>query len=240
MKIIIKENKNEVANYVALLIKELINKKPDAVLGLATGSTPIPTYQKLIDFYNNKEIDFSKVKSINLDEYVGIPITNNQSYDFFMKKNLFNKINIKPENTYLPKGYGDMETNLKEFKDKINHLNPVDLQLLGIGLNGHIGFNEPPAYINLKSRIVDLDPITIKSNSRFFKNINDVPTKAITMGIYEIFSAKLIVLIATGEEKAQIINDIINKEIQKNNPASFLKLHNNTIIVLDKKAAKLL
>ncbi len=240
MKIIIKENKREVANYVAFLIKELINKKPDAVLGLATGSTPIPTYKKLIEFYNNKEIDFSKVKSINLDEYIGIPITNNQSYDFFMKKNLFNEINIKPENTYLPKGYGDMEKNLNEFQDKINHLSPVDLQLLGIGLNGHIGFNEPPAYINLKSRIVDLNPITIKSNSRFFENINDVPTKAITMGIHEILSAKLIVLMATGEEKAKIINDIINKEIQKNNPASFLKLHNNVIIVLDKKAAKLL
>lgn len=241
MNILICENYDEISTVASNIICDEINKNPNIVLGLATGSTPIGTYNKLIQYYNNNLVDFSKVKSFNLDEYYNLSKSNEQSYDFFMRKHLFNHININLENTHIPNGLTkNIENECIEYDKLILENGGIDLQLLGIGSNAHIAFNEPSDTFKMGTSLVNLTESTINANSRFFKNIDDVPTKAISMGIGSIFKAKKIILLASGKSKAKAIYDTIYGDIDPNIPSSILKLHNNVTLILDKDSASML
>lgn len=211
--------------------------KPDCVLGLATGSTPIGTYKQLIDWYNKGDLDFSEVKTVNLDEYKGLSRDNDQSYYYFMYNNLFKHINIKLENTNVPNGTEpDSEKECSRYDDVINSLGGADLQLLGLGHNGHIGFNEPDDTFAKTTHCVDLQESTIEANKRFFADINDVPRQAYTMGIKTIMQAKKILLVVSGEDKAEILREVLTGPITPKVPASILQLHNDVIVVADEAA----
>lgn len=237
MKVIIANNSLEASKMVSDLIKEEIKNKNDSVIGLATGSTPIKVYSNLIENYKNGEIDFSETITFNLDEYIDLEKENKNSYYSFMNKNLFDHINIDKNNTYIPNGNSkDLEKECKDYDRKIDEKGGIDLQLLGIGRNGHIAFNEPGSDFELKTRIVDLSYETIKDNSRNFENIDDMPKKAITMGIASIMKAKKIILLALGESKKDALEKLICGEVDKNLPASILQKHSNVYIIADKEA----
>ena len=208
------------------------------MLGLATGSTPVETYRKMIELYNEGQMDFSKVKSYNLDEYVGLGPEHECSYRYFMQEQLFNHINIRPENTFVPSGVAD---NLDQvglaYDEAVRAAGGVDLQLLGIGNNGHIGFNEPDDHFTSATHVVNLTESTIKANTRFFKSESEVPRQAISMGVGTIMSARKILLLALGEAKAQAVRDTVKGHITPRVPASVLQLHPNAIILLDEAAA---
>lgn len=232
MKVIKVKNYQEVSEKAAYLIAAQIQLKPDCVLGLATGSSPIGTYDKLIEWYNQGILDFSAVKSVNLDEYVGLDGTHEQSYRYFMNTHLFDKVNIDKNNTYVPNGMADdLEQFGKDYDALIEQMGGIDLQLLGIGNNGHIGFNEPADCFVAGTHVATLKESTIKANKRFFASEADVPTKAITMGIKAIMQAKKIVLIANGSAKAEIIEKALAGEITPEIPASILKLHKDCTII---------
>lgn len=238
MKVIIAKDGNKVGMKVAAEIINLLKEKKDAVLGLATGGTAEVVYPHLIKSYNKKEIDFKKVKTINLDEYKGLDGKNEQSYRYFMDKNLFEHVNIEKKNTFVPKGIGDKEKNLKEFNDKINKL-PRDLQLLGVGPNGHIAFNEPNDILHADALCVKLDAKTIKANSRYFKSEKQVPKEAFSMGMGGILKAKKIVIAAIGKNKASAIKELLlNDKITTKCPVTFLKLHSDVTVVIDETIAK--
>ena len=238
MKVIIAKDGNKVGMKVAAEIINLLKVKKDAVLGLATGGTAEAVYPHLIKSYNKKEIDFKKVKTINLDEYKGLDEKNEQSYRYFMDKNLFEHVNIEKKNTFVPKGIGDKEKNLKEFNDKINKL-PRDLQLLGVGPNGHIAFNEPNDILHTDALCVKLDAKTIKANSRYFKSEKQVPKEAFSMGMGGILKAKKIVIAAIGKNKASAIKELLlNDKITTKCPVTFLKLHSDVTVVIDETIAK--
>ena len=238
MKVIIAKDSNKVGMKVAAEIINLLKVKKDAVLGLATGGTAEAVYPHLIKSYNKKEIDFKKVKTINLDEYKGLDGKNEQSYRYFMDKNLFEHVNIEKKNTFVPKGIGDKEKNLKEFNDKINK-NPRDLQLLGVGANGHIAFNEPNDFLHSDALCVRLDKKTIKANSRYFKSEKQVPKEAFSMGMGGILKAKKIVIAAIGKNKASAIKELLSHDkITTKCPVTFLKLHNDVTVIIDKEIAK--
>lgn len=238
MKVIIAKDSNKVGMKVAAEIINLLKVKKDAVLGLATGGTAEAVYPHLIKSYNKKEIDFKKVKTINLDEYKGLDGKNEQSYRYFMDKNLFEHVNIENKNTFVPKGIGDKEKNLKEFNDKINK-SPRDLQLLGVGANGHIAFNEPNDFLHSDALCVRLDKKTIKANSRYFKSEKQVPKEAFSMGMGGILKAKKIVIAAIGKNKASAIKELLlNDKITTKCPVTFLKLHNDVTVVIDEEIAK--
>lgn len=238
MKVIIAKDSNKVGMKVAAEIINLLKVKKDAVLGLATGGTAEAVYPHLIKSYNKKEIDFKKVKTINLDEYKGLDGKNEQSYRYFMDKNLFEHVNIEKKNTFVPKGIGDKEKNLKEFNDKINK-NPRDLQLLGVGANGHIAFNEPNDFLHSDALCVRLDKKTIKSNSRYFKSEKQVPKEAFSMGMGGILKAKKIVIAAIGKNKASAIKELLSHDkITTKCPVTFLKLHNDVTVIIDEEIAK--
>ena len=238
MKVIIAKDSNKVGMKVAAEIINLLKVKKDAVLGLATGGTAEAVYPHLIKSYNKKEIDFKKVKTINLDEYKGLDGKNEQSYRYFMDKNLFEHVNIEKKNTFVPKGIGDKEKNLKEFNDKINKF-PRDLQLLGVGANGHIAFNEPNDFLHSDALCVRLDKKTIKANSRYFKSEKQVPKEAFSMGMGGILKAKKIVIAAIGKNKASAIKELLlNDKITTKCPVTFLKLHNNVTVIIDEEIAK--
>lgn len=224
------------------MIEEVIVSKQNPVIGLATGSTPIGAYNELVDRYKRKQLDFSKVTSFNLDEYYGLDPSNHQSYRYFMDSNLFNHINISKEKTHVPNGLVNNPNGYgREYDELIEEHGGIDIQLLGIGRNGHIAFNEPADELRLSTHLVDLTEDTIEANSRFFESKEEVPTKAITMGMGTILKAKKIVLMAEGEQKAKIMADLISKDqISTKLPASFLRLHRDFTIVLDSKAAKYL
>lgn len=231
MKVIICKSKEEIASLVSDKVINLVKEKPNCILGLATGSTPIETYKQIIS--KGKKIDFSKIKTFNLDEYCN----NNdftQSYRYFMDTNLFDNINIKKENTHFPD-----ENNPSQYDIDIEQSGGIDLQILGIGANGHIGFNEPNTDFDSITHITKLTEKTINDNARFFKTIDDVPTSAVSMGIKTIMSSKEIVLIATGKNKAEAIRKAL-KEIDISCPASILNNHNNVTFYLDEDAASLL
>jgi glucosamine-6-phosphate deaminase len=231
----------EASKYAADLVAEVIKNKKDAVLGLATGSTPIGIYKELIRKYANQELDFNEVKSVNLDEYIGIDGNHPQSYRYFMNKNLFDHINIEKKNTYVPNGIaGDLNEEAKNYDKLVKSLGGIDIQILGIGANGHIGFNEPASTLHLNTHVTNLKPETITANARFFESENEVPTKAITMGIGAIMNARKIVLIATGTSKAEVVRSLKDSLISTNIPATILKTHQNVVVILDKKAAGLL
>ena len=228
----------DAAKAAAMVFASTIYQKPNAVLGLATGSTPIELYKRLIKLHEKELIDFSKVVAFNLDEYVGLDSTHDQSYRYFMNDQLFDHINIDKANTHVPSGLGDMAQNTREYDALIKAVGGIDLQLLGIGHNGHIGFNEPNASgLPHGTNIVDLTPSTIEANSRLFDSIDEVPKQAISVGVGGIMEAKRIVLIATGSGKAEIIAKSINGPITTGNPASMLQMHTNVQFFLDEDAA---
>lgn len=238
MKIYVVENYEELSKKAAEIIAKEIEAKDDMVLGLATGSTPEGMYKELVDMYNDGKIDFSNIVSFNLDEYYGLEDEHEQSYHYFMDKHLLSKVNVKPENTNIPSGCTDnIEKTCKEYDEKIEECGGLDLQLLGIGVNGHIGFNEPGDVFVAETHIVDLTEDTLDANARFFKSQDEVPKKAITMGMKSILNAKKILLVASGEGKADAINISLKGPITPKVPASILQLHNDLIVIVDKAAA---
>lgn len=241
MDIKIFENPAQIGEAAASIIINKIKENDYAILGLATGSSPIPTYKCLIEAYKSGEISFKNVKSFNLDEYCGIPVSDPNSYYTFMHENLFDNIDIKEENVRVPEGN---PTNVEDFCTSydadIKAAGGIDIQVLGIGRNGHIGFNEPADEFTKGTYKVQLTQSTIDANKRFFEKIEDVPTEAITMGVESILDAKEIILIATGSDKAQAIHDMIKGEVSPACPASILQNHSNIHVFIDKDAASLL
>lgn len=238
MNIIVCNDKKEFDQKAAQILASQIQNKPDSVLGLATGGTPVGMYQELIKMYENKELSFEQVKTFNLDEYVGLDKDHPQSYHAYMYENLFNHVDIKKENVNLPDGRAeDLEQECAAYEQKIKEAGGIDLQVLGIGHNGHIGFNEPNTPFQAVTHVVDLDERTIQANSRFFDSIDEVPRKAISMGIKSIMQAKKIMLMATGADKAEIIAKALQGPVTPEVPASVLQLHPNVTVVLDKEAA---
>lgn len=221
----------------ANILSAQIILKPDSVLGLATGSTPVGTYEQLIDWYEKGDIDFSQVKTVNLDEYRGLTRENTQSYYYFMHKHLFNHVNISVNNTHIPDGTAlDVQKECNRYEELINSLGHIDIQLLGLGHNGHIGFNEPASSFSQKTHCVNLTESTINANRRFFTSAEDVPKQAYTMGIGTIMKARKILLIVNGEDKADIVAESFLGPVTPKIPASILQLHNDVIIVGDSAA----
>ena len=241
MNVIIVENYDEMSRLAAINIKDVITENPNAILGLATGSTPIGTYKELIKMNSDNEIDFSKVKTINLDEYIGLSEKNTQSYRYFMNENLFNHINIKKENTFLPNGLAkDIQEETKNYDKKIDELGGIDIQILGIGTNGHIAFNEPGDILTSGTHLTNLTESTINANSRFFNSIEEVPKTAITMGLGQIMKSKKILLLAYGENKAEVVKEVLSGKITSRNPATMLQMHTDVTIIVDKTIGDLL
>lgn len=223
---------DELSTRAAAIICGQVAIKPNSVLGLATGSSPLGTYAKMAEKNKLGEVDFSQVKSINLDEYVGLDGEHNQSYRYFMNNNLFKNINIDINNTYVPNGCAsDIDGECKAYDELIKSVGGIDLQLLGIGLDGHIGFNEPDDYFEKSTHKVVLDPSTIEANSRFFKSRDEVPTTAVTMGMGGIMSAKKILLIANGKGKKDILEKAFFGPITPKVPASILQLHPDVTVI---------
>ncbi len=240
MKIITTDSYYQMSRMAANLISAQVIMKPNCVLGLATGSTPIGTYEQLIRWYEKGDLDFSQVTTINLDEYKGLSPENDQSYRYFMNKNFFDSINIKPQNTYVPDGLEeDSKKACRDYNNIITDCGGIDLQLLGLGLNGHIGFNEPGAAFEKETHCVDLSESTIRANSRFFASMDLVPKQAYTMGIKTIMQAKKIVVIVNGANKAQIVKDAFFGPITPKVPASVLQLHNDVTLIGDAEALSL-
>ena len=241
MRIIVCENYEEVSKKAAQIIGSQMILKPNSVLGLATGSTPIGMYENLVSLNKKGDIDFSEVRTFNLDEYYKLPKENDQSYHYFMYKNLFDHININPENIHIPNGMtDDVDAECERYDELIKEAGGVDIQVLGIGNNAHIGFNEPTINFEKGTHLVQLEDSTIEANSRFFDNIEDVPKKAITMGVGSIFKSRKIMLIATGENKAEAIYNTVYGKVVPEVPASILQFHSDIVLILDKEAAKLL
>ena len=238
MKVIVTNSYDETCVVIANMIKELVNAKPDAKLGLATGGTPVPIYKKLIEMNKAGEVDFSRVHTVNLDEYCGIPGTHDQSYRYFMDTNLFDHINIDKKNTFVASGMGDFEANARELEEKVREGGAADLQLLGIGNNGHIAFNEASDHLIAVAHTEKLTESTINANARFFEKKEDVPTMAITMGMGDILAAKKVVLAATGLAKVPAIRGLIMDDvITTQNPSTMLKMHEDAVVVIDRELA---
>lgn len=240
MEVIIVKNHEEMSKVAAQFFKDQIKKDAKSVLGLATGGTPERMYELLIRANKSGEISFKDVKTFNLDEYIGIPREHEMSYYTYMNENLFNHIDINKENTSVPNGNGDIAKNGKEYDEKIAKLGGIDLQVLGIGENAHIAFNEPGAKENEGTHEVKLTESTISANSRYFASKDDVPKTAITMGIGSILKAKKIILIASGAKKANAIRSTVEGTISELAPSSFLQKHPDVTIIVDEEAGKLL
>lgn len=241
MNIIKTKSYEEMSRKAANIFSAQIVLKPDCVLGLATGSTPIGLYKCLVERYQKGDLDFSQVRTVNLDEYKGLPRENDQSYYYFMHDNLFNHVNIKPENVHLPDGtLEDSEKACAEYDELIRSMDGVDIQLLGIGHNGHIGFNEPDSVFAKGTHCVALQESTIQANKRFFASIDDVPRYAYTMGIQTIMNAKKIVVVANGAGKAEIVKKAFFGPVTPEVPASVLQLHPNVTVVVDDEAGSLI
>jgi glucosamine-6-phosphate deaminase len=238
LEILIFDTTEKLAEHSASIIAACIHNKPDAVLGLATGSTPVVTYKKLISFHQASQLDFSKVTSINLDEYVGLSKDDEQSYARFMRENLFDSINISPSNTHIFNGKAaDLQSECRRYDELIVEKGGIDLQLLGIGPNGHIAFNEPCDYFPMTSHLVDLSDETIQANTRFFDSSHEVPRQALTMGTGQIFKARKILLLATGEGKASAVKSAVLGPVTPFCPASILQLHSDVTFLLDSSTA---
>lgn len=227
----------ELSRKAANIISAQIIMKPSCVLGLATGTSPIGIYNQLTEWYEKGDLDFSEVSTVNLDEYIGLDAANPQSYRYFMNTNLFDRVNIDIHNTNVPNGMAeDLEGECDSYDNLIHVLGGIDLQLLGLGHNGHIGFNEPGESFEKGTHIVDLSPSTIDANSRLFESKEDVPRRAITMGIRTIMQAGIVLLVASGKDKAYIVRDAFWGKISPEVPASVLQLHKNLIVVADEDA----
>ena len=241
MQINVYDHAAQVGQAAAVLIAQQILAKPDCVLGLATGSTPIPTYQELIKFHQNGVLDFSRVRSYNLDEYRKLPVTHECSYHSFMYEQLFKHVNIDMSNTHVPDGNAaDAQAECEGYDRAIAEAGNIDVQVLGIGRNGHIGFNEPGDSFIYGCHVVDLTASTIEANRRFFDSEADVPRQAISLGIGSIMNARRVLLLATGADKAQAIRDTVRGDIDPKTQASILRVHPDAILLLDKAAASLL
>lgn len=233
------ENYEQMSQRAADIMLAQILIKPDCVLGLATGSTPIGLYEKLVEYYNDNRVDFSQVHTVNLDEYKGLNPNHSQSYHYFMNEHLFSKVNIDENNIHLPNGMEeDVTKACAEYDVVIERLGGIDLQLLGIGHNGHIGFNEPADYFSKETNCVALSQSTIEANSRFFASVDEVPKYAYTMGIAGIMSAKKILLVVNSKEKADIMKEAFLGNITPKVPASILQTHPDVIIVGDSEALR--
>lgn len=237
MRIVETKDYNDMSRKAANIISAQMILKPDSVLGLATGSSPIGTYDQLVDWYDKGDLDFSQVRSVNLDEYRGLDHENDQSYYYFMHKHLFDRVNINIENTNVPDGTEpDAEKECKRYEELIRSYGGVDLQLLGLGHNGHIGFNEPAASFAPETHCVDLTESTIEANKRFFASADDVPRQAYTMGIGTIMRARKILVVVSGEDKAEIVAKAFFGEVTPEVPASILQFHPDVTIVADAAA----
>lgn len=241
MQIIKAKDYDKMSRMAANIIASQVIMKPDCVLGLATGSTPIGTYKELIAKFEAGELDFGDVTSINLDEYKGLSPENDQSYRYFMNTHLFNYVNINPERTYVPNGLeADAEKACEAYNEIIKSSGGIDLQLLGLGHNGHIGFNEPSEEFVKDTHCVDLTQSTIDANARFFETMDDVPKQAYTMGIRTIMQAKKVVVVVSGKDKAEIVKKAFFGPVTPQVPASVLQLHPDVVLVGDEEALSLI
>ena len=241
MKIISAKDYQALSRAAANIISAQVILKPSCVLGLATGSSPVGTYQQLIEWYKKGDLDFSQVRTVNLDEYVGLDKDHDQSYAYFMRTNLFDHINVDPANTNIPDGMAPDEAEECARYDKvIRDLGGIDLQLLGLGVNGHIGFNEPADEFVVPTHVVDLTESTIEANARFFASRYEVPRHALSMGIKNIMNARRILIVVNGEEKAEAVYQAFCGPVTKQVPASVLQLHPDVTLVGDKAALSLL
>lgn len=237
MKVVVTKSYDESCAYVADMICKLVNEKPNCKLGLATGGTPVPMYKKLIEANKAGKVDFAQVRTVNLDEYCGIPETHDQSYRYFMNTNLFDHIDIDKANTYVPNGMAeDVDAECAAYDERIQEFGGIDLQLLGIGHDGHIGFNEPADHFSCGTNCVELTDMTIDANARFFANRDDVPRQALTMGMQAIMQAKAVLMVVSGADKAEIIRKSFCGPITPEVPASILQLHPNVTLVGDEAA----
>ena len=237
MKIYVTEDYKTMSRKAANILSAQLILKPNSVLGLATGSTPEGAYAQLVDWYRKGDLDFSAVRTVNLDEYVGLEPTHEQSYRHFMQTHLFDHVNINPANTNVPDGLAaDPAAECKWYNQVIRDMGGIDLQLLGLGSNGHIGFNEPGDAFELETHVVDLTERTINDNARFFASKDDVPRQAMTMGIKSIMMAKKILLMASGEGKAEALKAALTGPVTPRVPASILQLHPYVTLVADKAA----
>lgn len=241
MKVIVTKNYDELSKVAANEMASVVKNNPKAILGLATGGSPIGMYKELIKMNKEGEIDFSNVTTVNLDEYVGLSGDHPQSYRYFMNENLFNHINIDNKNTYVPNGLAkNIEEECKNYDNKIENLGGTDVQLLGIGNNGHIAFNEPDEDLVSGTHLTNLTQDTIQANARFFDSIDEVPKTALTMGLGGIMKSKKIIVIASGESKAEAVKAMVNGKISTKMPASMLQMHRDVVVIVDEAAAKLL
>lgn len=241
MRVIIEEDYEAMSKKAALLVASQINLKPNAVLGLATGETPLGMYRQLIKMYRKGEIDFSEVITFNLDEYYRLFPDNPRSYHYYMQENFFNHINIHPGNTHLPDGMAaDIDEECSRYEEMIRQNGGIDLQILGVGSNGHIGFNEPAERLNVTTHLVSLTEETIRANSRFFNSPDDVPRKAVSVGIATILKARRIILLASGRNKARAIKKTVNGYVDTKVPSSLLQTHPEVTLIIDQEAASLL
>jgi glucosamine-6-phosphate deaminase len=237
MKIIEVKDYAEMSHKAAEFIIEKVNLFPSIKLGLATGGTPLGTYQILIEDHRNNGTSYRNVTTFNLDEYIGLSGENKNSYQFYMNDLLFNHIDINTDKTNIPRGdIEDLQNECQRYEELMNKLGGIDLQILGIGKNGHIGFNEPGTSFNTKTHVVKLAESTIKANAKYFNRIEEVPTKAITMGISTIMKSKEILLLISGENKKEALYKLLNEDITENFPASVLKNHPYVTIIADKAA----
>lgn len=240
MKIIRAKDYQDLSRKAANVISAQVILKPDSVLGLATGSSPVGTYEQLVRWYNKGDVDFSEVRTVNLDEYRGLPKSDPQSYDYFMREHFFNHVNIRPENIHLPNGIADdPDAECTQYDGIIKSLGGVDLQLLGCGRNGHIGFNEPSDCFAKGTHVVDLAESTIEANKRFFASADDVPRQAYSMGIQTIMSARRILIVISGEDKAEAVKNGFFGPITPQVPASILQLHPHVTVIADEAAMSL-
>lgn len=239
MKLVVVKDYEEMSKVAAEVMGKVINEKPDAVLGLATGGTPIGMYKELINMNKAGKVDFNKVTTVNLDEYIGLAGTHEQSYRYFMNKNLFDHINIDKEKTYVPNGLAEnIEEEGKAYDKKIDELGGTDIQLLGVGNNGHVAFNEPDKVLIAGTHLTGLTESTIEANSRFFDSMEEVPKTAITMGLGQIMKSKKILLIASGEGKAEAMKELFSGKITTECPVTMLNMHKDVTVIIDEAAAK--
>ena len=238
MEVIIKESYDQISQLTAQIIADLVKHRPRASLGLATGSTPLGAYKELVLMHREEDLDFSQIVSFNLDEYVGLAEDNDQSYHYFMWENLFKHINIVPANVHIPDGNAeDLEEACENYEMEIDDHGGVDVQLLGIGSNGHIAFNEPGSSLGSRTRIKTLTRQTRQDNARFFSSIDEVPKYCVTMGIGTILEARKLLLLASGANKAEAVAAALEGPITASVPASAVQLHPDVTFIIDKAAA---
>ena len=241
MEVIILNTPEAVATLAADLVSKQVNQKANAVLGMATGGTPLKTYEKLIEKCSAKEVSFKQASTFNLDEYIGLPSDHPRSYRYFMRENLFDHIDIDPENTHIPDGLADNPIEVgPAYEKQISEAGGIDLQILGIGSDGHIGFNEPTSSMGSRTRIKTLTERTLEDNQRFFKPGETQPTLAITMGIQTIMEARHVILLANGAGKANAIRETVEGPLSARCPASILQFHPRATVIIDEEASSAL